>query len=562
MGPLSALHDFSRPFGRRAWALVVGAMVLLAAPGVAHAAEPGSQGAYRFAEYGTMGAVAAALVLLAFLVNRYAPKKRRHIRRSAILALLYLVACGVWIALTLLEQPGAAHTAREIGELLGVLTAVNLGALTLFDLALPAIKIEVATILSDIGVGVMYLVAGLATMKRAGVDFSSILATSALLTTITAFSLQSTLSNVVGGVALQFDESIKVGDWVQLENGRQGRVREIRWRYTVIETRDWDTLVVPNASLLSGTIIILGKRAGDPLQHRMTLYFNVDFRFSPTDVIRAVEDALQSAPIEGVAWEPKPHCLCLDLAKENRDSFAYYGVRYWLADLARDDPAASRVRERVYAALKRAGIPLALPGAQLWVEQEGTESRERKQKKEMDRRLAALASAEFLRPLRPDELQRIAEKLRYAPFAPGETMMQQGTVAHWFYLVVAGTAEVRVSVEGIEKPVAKIEAPNFFGEMGVMTGEPRAATVVALTDVECYRVGKEAFNDILRDRPEIAAEISSLLAQRRVELAAVREDLDVSAKQRRLDAERKRILGTVQSFFGLNDDERGRATWS
>src|SRR5262249_52333074 len=251
-------------------------------------------------------------------------KKRRHIRRSAILALLYLVACGTWIGLGLVDQPSAARTAREVGELLGVLTAVNLGALTLFDLALPAIKIELATILSDIGVGVMYLVAALATMRRAGVDFSGILATSALLTTITAFSLQSTLSNVVGGVALQFDESIKVGDWVQLENGRQGRVREIRWRYTVIETRDWDTLVVPNAALLSGTIMILGKRAGDPLQHRMTLHFNIDFRFSPTDVTRAVDEALQSAPIEGIADSPKPHCLCFDLAREHKNSFAVY----------------------------------------------------------------------------------------------------------------------------------------------------------------------------------------------------------------------------------------------
>src|SRR4029079_15442011 len=123
-----------------------------------------------------------------------------------------------------------------------------------FDLALPAIGVEVAAIVTDLVVGVGYIGAALITLHRAGFDFSGICATSALLTTITAFSLQGTLSNVVGGVALQVDDSIKVGDWVQLESGKQGRVREIRWRYTVIETRDWDTLIVPNANLLSGTI--------------------------------------------------------------------------------------------------------------------------------------------------------------------------------------------------------------------------------------------------------------------------------------------------------------------
>src|SRR4029079_13115192 len=106
-----------------------------------------------------------------------------------------------------------------------------------FDIALPAIGFEVAPIATDLVVGVGYISAALITLHRAGFDFSGIVSTSALLTTIIAFSVQSTLSNVVGGVALQVDDSIKVGDWVQLESGKQGRVREIRWRETGMESR-------------------------------------------------------------------------------------------------------------------------------------------------------------------------------------------------------------------------------------------------------------------------------------------------------------------------------------
>jgi small-conductance mechanosensitive channel len=500
-------------------------------------------------------AAVLVVVVVAFLVNRFAPRKRRHIRRTVMLALFYLGAFGASALLSFFHQDTAAHLAREAAELFGAISVVSLVALAVFDLGLPAIGIEVAPIVTDLMVGLGYIIAALVTFHRAGFDFSGIVATSALLTTITAFSLQSTLSNVVGGVALQVDNSIKVGDWVQLENGRQGRVREIRWRYTVIETRDWDTLIVPNATLLAGTITILGKREGEPLQHRMWVHFNVDFRYSPVDVVEAVNDALQAAPIDGVAQEPKPHCICYDLAKEHSDSFAHYAVRYWLTDLARDDPTSSRVRERIYASLKRAQIPLAVPAATRWIEQDDAEHRDRKRAREMERRRKALSAVEILKPLNQEELAATAERLRYAPFAPGEPITRQGAVAHWLYILMDGTAEVRVSVDGAERIVTRLHAPNFFGEMGLMTGEPRRATVVAVTEVECYRLDKEAFHRIVQERPEIAREISGLLANREVELAAIRGDLDAEAKARCLDEEKSRLLGSIQRFFGLADDE-------
>jgi small-conductance mechanosensitive channel/CRP-like cAMP-binding protein len=509
---------------------------------------------FYFATSIAVAATVFAVVIAAFLVNRFAPRKRRHMRRTVTLALLYLGAFGVWAGLSFLHQGNAASMAREVTELLGAIALVSLLALTIFDLGLPSLGIDLAPIVTDLAVGLGYIVAALLTLHRAGFEFSGILATSALLTTITAFSLQSTLSNVVGGVALQLDSSVKVGDWVELESGRQGRVREIRWRYTVIETRDWDTLIVPNATLLSSTIVILGKREGEPLQHRMWVYFNVDFRYSPVDVIHAVDEALQAAPIEGIAREPKPHCICCDFAMQHRDSFAHYAVRYWLTDLARDVPITSQVRERIYVALKRAQIPLAMPAAKIWVEQDDAEHHERKRQREVNRRLKALAAVEILKPLRQDELLAIAERLRYAPFAPGEPITRQGAVAHWLYIMMTGTAEVRVSFDGSEKVLAKIHAPGFFGEMGLMTGEPRTATVVALTEVECYRLDKEAFIRIIKDRPEIASEISALLANRKVALEALREDMDAEAKARCIDAEKNRLLGTIERFFGLEDE--------
>jgi CRP-like cAMP-binding protein len=100
--------------------------------------------------------------------------------------------------------------------------------------------------------------------------------------------------------------------------------------------------------------------------------------------------------------------------------------------------------------------------------------------------------------------------------------------------------------------VATLEAPNFFGEMGMLTGEPRRATVVALTEVECWRLEKERFQGILTDRPQIADEISAVLAARDVELAAVREGLSEEAKRLRLASAHSTLAGRIRAFFALD----------
>jgi len=501
--------------------------------------------------------ITSSVLLTAFLVNRFAPKKRLHNRRLVTLCLLYLVCYGAFLALPQLGASGAAETARAVTELLGEFCVVNAGAVVLFDLALPRVGIDPATIVTDIAIGIGYVVALFSTLNRAGVDLSKLAATSAVVTGILAISMQATLGNIIGGVALQLDNSIHEGDWLQLENGKQGKVRQIRWRHTVIETRDFDTIIVPNATLLSASITILGKREGKAAPHRMWVHFNVDFRYSPADVIAAVEGSLRAAPIEGMAQDPPANCICYDFARPENDSVARYAVRYFLTDLARDDPTSSLVRARVFAALRRASIPLAVPAAQIFVEEDDQSRRERKKSDELDKRMRALSQVEILKPFTTEELTRIAAGLKYAPFAAGEAITKQGAIAHWLYIVTAGTAEVRVSGDGVERAVAKIDAPGFFGEMGMMTGEPRLATVVALTPVECYRLDKETFQKIMTERPEVAADISNVLAERKVELQMARMTCDEAAKQKRIAAERTEMLDTIRRFFALEASGRG-----
>src|SRR5439155_5677380 len=140
-----------------------------------------------------------------------------------------------------------------------------------------------APILRDTLLGISYVVVALTLLGRHGVDLSGIVATSAVVTAVIGFSLQDTLGNVMGGVALQMEQSIGVGDWVRIGEV-EGLVREIRWRQTSIETRNWDTVVIPNSQLMKSQVTVLGRRSGQPRQHRMSVPFNVDFRHDPGSV--------------------------------------------------------------------------------------------------------------------------------------------------------------------------------------------------------------------------------------------------------------------------------------
>ena len=294
-------------------------------------------------------------------------------------------------------------------------------------------------------------------------------------------------------------------------------------------------------------VTVLGRRAGSPLQRRQWVYFRVGLEHAPALVARTVEAALREAGHAGIAQEPAPHCLVTDF----KDGEAIYALRYWLTDLSKGDPTDSVVRIRIHAALRRAGIALSVPTRTLTMTEDPEAAARRQQQEDLERKAAALGRQEFFQVLTEEERLELAPRLVTTHFVHGEAMTRQGAQAHWLYLMAEGNAEVVVAVEGKSQRVAVLSAGDLFGEMGMMTGEPRSATVIALTDVTCYRLGKEAFEEVLRHRPELAEQIAGILARRRVELDAVREQLGLEGKNERLQSLQGSLLRGIKEFFAL-----------
>lgn len=507
-------------------------------------------GSIRSAEYIDAGdlQIGASFVLLSLVALAAAPRERRHVLR---LFALYLGSLIVHVATAVVDAAGLPEAAAA-GHLLATLVQgvalISLVGVLFFGAILPALRLRPSKILRDLSVALASLAYFLYLLSTRQVDVAGIVATSAVITAVIGLSLQDFLTNVMGGLALQLDQSVSVGEWVKFGD-ISGVVREVSWRQVAVETLNGDTLVIPNTQLMRNPVLLLGRRAdGGPIKDRRWVHFHVDNRVAPTAVITAVTNALRREPIPNVSAEPRPDVVLLDL----RGSAAEYAARYWLTDFLVPDPTDSAVRTRVWFALKRAGIPLAVPTQSVLLTAEDDARERRAREEDGSRRLTAVEHVPVFSPLTPEEKTRLAEGLVFAPYAAGETILAQGAPAKHLYVLTKGSAEVRVSVEGSEaRTVATLAAPDVFGEIGLLLGEPRRATVIASEDVECWRVTKEAFQGILGARPALAGEISRILAHREVELAAVREGLSEEATRARLEAEQHSVLFKIRNFFGI-----------
>ncbi len=490
--------------------------------------------------------VLATAAVLAALLWQLLPQDRRSVGYTLGLFLFCLfgqLAAGILAARGMHAGAAAAHEAFLVGSGLAL---IRLGGLTLFRLGLPRLGLRPPRIAEDILVILAYLVFALVRMRIAGVDLSGIVATSAVITAVIAFSMQDTLGNILGGLVLQLDSSIELGDWVRIDD-TSGRVVEIRWRHTAIETRNGEIVVVPNSLLMKSRFTVIWSMEQATQPWRRWVWFNVDYSVPPAQVIESVERSLSGADIPNMAPEPAPSCLLMEFGP----SYGRYALRYWLRDPRPDDPTDSAVRVHVLVALQRAGIRIAEPEYSVHMIKENTEHRAEVHARELERRLRALRGVELFASFTGEELRALADRLAYAPFARGDIVTRQGMTAHWLYILVAGEVEVWLEQDGERRLLTTLRGGSVFGEMGLLTGEPRRATVSARTDVECYRLDKAGFEEVIRLRPAVAEEMAAILAERNTQLAHAREALDAEARAGERSRQHASILGKMRAFLGL-----------
>ena len=490
--------------------------------------------------------LAALALVLALALATLRPAERGSYLNTLWLYLAGLAGQVAAAAAVALEFARTGEVLRALFQILAYVALLRLAGFAVFRLLLPLARLRPPRIVADLFIAAAYAVLAIVQLRSAGLLPGEILATSAVVTAVLAFAMQDTLGNVLGGLALQLDDSIRVGDWLRVDEVT-GRVVDIGWRSTLLETRNWETVVIPNSQLMKGRVMILGERAAQPLQWRRWIWFDVDPAVPPARVIAIVESAIQEADIANVARAPLANCVLMGFQEGN----LRFALRYWLGDLAADDSTDSLVRVHLFTALQRAAIRVAEPQETRHLTQENEEHAEAVHRREVQRRLHAINGVDLFATLSVEERQALAERLQYAPFAAGDVMTRQGNTSHWLYIVTAGEADSVLELpDGGKQALGRIGAGGYFGEMGMLTGAPRSSTVVAREDVECYRLDRASFRDLLLARPEIADEMSRTMAARAAGLAAARQAAaNLHGTPPPSSGE---LLEKIRRFFGLH----------
>jgi small-conductance mechanosensitive channel/CRP-like cAMP-binding protein len=488
----------------------------------------------------------AVALLITWALLRITPTERGVYLNTLWLFLMGVAGQAAAAVLSGLDMPQAAATVQSVFRIVSAVALIRICGFAVFRLVMPFIGRSPPRIVEDVAIVVVYVIYGFTQLRAAGVDLSSIVTTSAILTAVIAFAMQDTLGNLLGGLALQVDNSVQVGDWVQLDT-LVGQVRDIRWRSTLIETRNWETVVIPNSQLMKSRFAILGRRLGSPQQWRRILNFMVDPGVPPARVIALVNDEMRELAIPNVAHSPTASCILWKFDEGN----LCYQLRYFLTNLMEDDFTDSMVRVHLFASLQRAGIRIADPQRTVHAVSRDEAHAETVRKRELMRRLDILRGVDLFSGLANDEMEEIAERLQYAPFARGDVITKQGGTAHWLYIIAFGEADVLYEpAGGAPRHVGSLHAGQFFGEMALFAGDVRHASVVAKTDVECYRLDRASVQGLLLSRPQIAEHVSRVVSSRRSTIDQAQEEFAAAADNAPAETQ-VHILARIRRFFGL-----------
>jgi small-conductance mechanosensitive channel len=489
-----------------------------------------------------LGIAIVLVLLLAVFVP--AGERRRVLKTPLVLLGLHLA-----VMLVRLPFPDGSGPAQVLGLIALFFLLLCLGRtafVLVVDVLLGArLSRPLPRIIRDIVHGIVYAAVAVVVLRSAGVEPGSLLTTSALLTAVIGLSLQETLGNLFAGLAIQAQRPFEVGDWIQVEPDPRliGRVIEINWRATTVLTLAQIELIIPNGALAKTTIQNFTKPTK---MARRTVDVQGPYDVSPKLVEQALLSATHAVP--GVLSSPPPTVLTQAFA----ESGINYQLNFWIDDFSLRDRIESTLRQRIWFAFQRTGISIPFPVRTVYAHNVSAEALAAEKREEVQRRQASLRQVDFIATLPAAPLERLAALSRTCQYMSGEVVIRQGDAGHDLFIVEKGEVAVLIGRgEGSIAEVARLGPGKFFGEMSLMTGERRAATVQAMSDCELVQVSKEAFHEILVADPRLAERISQVLVERQV---AIEENINQRAiriTHTDTDAKSGALLVKIRQFFAL-----------
>lgn len=374
---------------------------------------------------------------------------------------------------------------------------------------------------------------------RSNINLASLITTSAVLTVVIGFAAQTTLSSLISGLILQIERPFGIGDWIRVED-YTGKVAGINWKSTRLLTREQIVVYIPN-SLITNCSFINYSRTERPII--AVLPIGLEYGAPPNTVRRVILEIVDAHP--KILKSPHPEVRLLEFG----DFAITYEIRFWHNNFAMEPRIKADINNQLWYALRRHGINIPFPIRDIQFKH--IEKRKLAEIQSPERRRVQIqylfAQVGVLSTLSEEEQAQLAQMAGMADYGQGEYIVRQGEAGDSLYIIRKGSCDVFIKGNGDrEKKVAHIEAGGFFGEMSLLTGEVRNATVRAAEDTSVVTIDKQVFSTVITANPNISVQLGEVLARRQKELAAVAGSLTDSAPSS------MNMIDKIKAFFGLD----------
>ncbi|MFN2376333.1 MAG: cyclic nucleotide-binding domain-containing protein [Candidatus Binatia bacterium] len=469
--------------------------------------------------------------------------------RLRVWAVLTGVASGAYLALRgsgLAWEGSILQALSAIAMLAATAALLRLVDLIFWDwflskrrhITVPRLAIDLFKLLALVGVAIAIL------KFDYGMELSGLLVTSTVVSAVIGLAIQDMLANVAAGLGVQLERPFNVGDWL-LIGDHEGVVTQLNWRTLTLLTRDRHEVLVPN-STVAKTVVINYCRPST-LQ-RVHTSVGVAYGHPPGIVKAALSRAASASP--EVAANPPVEVLLRSFG----DSSIDYDVRFWIHDYGRLFQILDGVNSRIWYELHRCGLTIAFPQRDVTLRTASDEQEKSAAERRRREIFAVLRPLPVFAPLSDEQIETLVGGAHLHEFMEGEALVRQGEHGASLFVIRSGSVRIEKSVDGGPAArMATLGVGDFFGEMSLLTGEPRSASILAEDEVEVVVVSKEAFAPVLAADSGIIVGLSAALEARARDTAERLAELPASAGAEVVRPSSSALLRRIGRFFGVEE---------
>jgi small-conductance mechanosensitive channel/CRP-like cAMP-binding protein len=352
-------------------------------------------------------------------------------------------------------------------------------------------------ILSDLVAAGIYIATALAITNFAFlVPVGGLLATSGVIAIVLGLALQSTLSDVFSGIAVDLERAYKPGDLLWVEGDIEGTVVQVSWRSTQIRTKHDNIAIVPNSVIAKSRLI---NRSSPTPARADALTVRLDANAEPARCVAVLTAAVQTCLLPRA--KPEPTVTYTGLTGDG----STFEIGYSVGSSADLGAARTELLSQVHRHLLHAGVALAITGTAHPPPVPAIT-------------IAALIDrSDLFGLLPPEERDAFTKQFVTVPLKKGDILIRETEAPSAVYLIAFGAVEVTRDDGGIHRILARLGPGDSIGLVGLLTEQSHAATATALTDVEAYQLDKASLAAALKVCPNMARGLREL-ARRKEEM--------------------------------------------